>query len=85
MTEHCIQPEYSYDITGTCAENPAVTNEVDHKIIAKGRNSPTFLISNRTEKAIEGTLRSRALRYVFGGGLLAIGFATALLQSLGFL
>jgi hypothetical protein len=85
MTEQCIEPEYLYDLIGTCAEDPGTKDAVVRHVITKGRNFPTLLISNRSDKVIEGTLRGRALRYVLGGGLLAIGFTAALLQSLGVL
>lgn len=85
LIEHCILPESSYDITGTCTANPESKNESDRHVIAKGKNAPMFLISDRGEKDIEGTLRARALRHIFGGGLLAIGCLAALLETMGIL
>jgi len=85
LTEQCILPDSWYDITGTCAENREARNELDRLVVAKGENTPTFLISRRSEKQLEGALRARALRYIFGGAFLAIGFAAALLQTLGYL
>ncbi|MBZ5545958.1 MAG: hypothetical protein LAO07_20170 [Acidobacteriia bacterium] len=85
LTEYCILPEQSYDITGTCTANPQSKDEADRQVIAKGKNAPLFLISNRIEKDIEGTLRARALRHILGGGLLAIGCLAALLETLGIL
>jgi hypothetical protein len=85
LTELCILPDRPYDITGTCEENPEAIDEHDRSIIAKGKNSSTFLISCRSEKALEGDLRARTLRNVLGGGLLAIGCTAALLQNLGYL
>ncbi|MGA2629235.1 MAG: hypothetical protein ABSG54_03390 [Terriglobia bacterium] len=85
LTEYCILTEHSYDITGTCTANPESKNESDRHVIAKGNNAPMFLISNRSEKDVEGTLRLRALRHIFGGGLLAIGCLAALLETMGIL
>ena len=85
LTEQCILTEASYDVTGTCAENSEAQEEEDRHILVKGANASTFLISSQSEKSLEAGLRARALRYILGGGLLAIGCAAALLQNLGYL
>jgi hypothetical protein len=82
LTEQCIEPDRSYDVTGTCSENPAPANDGDLNVITKGRNADTFVISNRDDKQLEEFLHTRALRHIWGGGLLAVGCAAALLQSL---
>ena len=83
LTEHCIVPDRPYDITGTCTENPSPRDENDRNLIVKGENEPTFLISWRTEKDIEGHLRWRSLKYIFGGGILSvICLAVMLLKAL---
>ena len=53
--------------------NPSSHEETDRNLIVRGQNEPTFLISWRDEQDIESCLRNRALVYIFGGGLLAVG------------
>ena len=72
LTEYCILPSVPYDVTGTCVENPNPKDEHDRNMIVKGENEPTFLISWKTEKELEGKLRTRAVRCIFGGAALAI-------------
>jgi len=55
-----------------CRE-PSSHEETDRNLIVKGQNEPTFLISWRDEQDIESRLRNRALVYIFGVGLLAVG------------
>lgn len=85
LTEYCILPGHWYDVTGTCAENPATQDEQDRHIIVKGENEPTFLISWRDEKGIEGRLRNRAALHIFGGAALAVVCLALLLSKLGWL
>ena len=85
FTEYCILPGHWYDVTGTCAENPAPKDEHDRNMIRKGQNEPTFLISWRAEKEIERKLRNRATLYVFGGGALSVVCLGVLLNKLGWL
>ena len=72
LTEYLVLPEHWYDLTGTCVENPTPQDEHDRNMIVKGTNEPTFLITWRSEKEIRHTLRNRALKYIFGGALLAV-------------
>ena len=67
LTEYCVLPEWSYDVTGTCTENPNPRDTNDRNLIVKGENEPTFLISYRNEEELEGSLRRRATLRVFGG------------------
>jgi len=85
LTEQCILPDSWCDIVGTCGENSQAQDDSDRMVIARGENAPTFLISHRSEKELEGNLRARAMRLVLGGGFLAVGFAAALLDILGYL
>lgn len=85
FTEYLILPGHWYDVTGTCAENPSPEDETDRNIILKGQNEPTFLISWRNEKGIEGELRKRAAKYVFGGAALSVICLAILLAKLGWL
>ncbi len=83
FTEYCILPDHWYDVTGTCVENPSPKDEHDRNLIVKGQNEPTFLISWKSEKGIENTLRNRAALSVFGGAGLAIVCLGILLAKLG--
>jgi hypothetical protein len=85
FTEYLVLPDHWYDVTGTCAENPSPKDESDRNIILKGQNEQTFVISWRNEKGIEGQLRKRAAKYVFGGGALAVGCMAVLLAKFGWL
>ena len=85
LSEYCIVPEQSYDVTGTCVENPNPQDEHDRNMIVKGQNEPTFLISWRSEKEIESALRNRAALHIFGGGALAVACLAILLFRLGWL
>ncbi len=62
-------------------ENPE--DQHDRNLIMKGRNEPTYLISWKAEKELEGSLRSRAAFMVFGGGALAIVCLGILLAKFG--
>jgi len=83
LTEYCILPDHWYDVTGTCVENPQPNDADDRNLLVKGQNEPTFLISWRSEKGIEGTLRKRAALYVLGGAALAVVCLAILLAGLG--
>ena len=85
LTEYCIVPDRPYDITGTCTENPTPKDPNDHNMIVKGENEPTFVISWRSEREIEGHLRRRAIKYIFGGGALTVVCARILLSHFGWL
>lgn len=83
LTEYCIVPDQSYDITGTCTENPNPQDEHDRNMILKGQNEPTFLISSRTEKEVERNLRNKALKMIFGGAALSLICLAIILGKLG--
>jgi hypothetical protein len=85
LTEYCILPNHWYDVTGTCTENPHPQDEHDRNKIVKGENEPTFLISWRSEREIEGALRRRAALYIFGGAALSVICLALLLSKLGWL
>jgi hypothetical protein len=85
LSEYLILPGHWYDVTGTCAENPTPQDEQDRNLIMKGTNEPTFLISWRGEKEIEGTLRKRAALHIFGGAALSVGCLAILLAKFGWL
>lgn len=72
VAEFCILPDHWYDVTGSCVENPHPEDEHDRNLIVKGRDEPTFVISSKSEKAVEQGLRRKARRYIFGGGILMV-------------
>lgn len=85
LTEFCLVPDGTYDITGTCLENPSPSDEHDRNLIAKGHNEPTFLITSKTEKQLESSLRWRAVGKIFGGAALALVSAAIFLAKIGWL
>jgi hypothetical protein len=85
FTEYCIVPDQEYDVTGTCVENPGAKDEHDRNLIKKGTNEPTFVISYRTEVAIESELRNRAVKYIFGGALVSVICLAVLFWRFGWL
>ena len=85
VTEYCIQPEEWYDVTGTCCENPQAADEHDRNLIQKGQNEPTFLISVHNKQDLETRLRWKAMKGVFGGGVLAVLSLWFLLMQFGYL
>jgi hypothetical protein len=85
LSEYCIVPEHWYDVTGTCSENPNPQDEHDRNMIVKGQNEPTFLISWRSEKEVESTLRKRAALHIFGGAALSVACLAILLFRFGWL
>ena len=83
LTEYCLVPGASYEVSGTCVENPSPRDEQDRNLITKGQNESTFLISSHTEKALESLLRRKAAFHIFGGAALAIVCLALLLVKLG--
>jgi hypothetical protein len=57
----------------------------DRKIIAKGTNDPTFLISGEDAKGTQAELKNRAFLQVFGGAALMIVCLALLLGQFGLL
>jgi len=85
FTEYCVIPDQTYDVAGTCVENPNPKDGYDRNMIVKGQSEPTFLISCRTDKQVESNLRRRAALYVFGGAGLSIVCVALLLLKFGLL
>ena len=83
LAEYCLVPGQTYDITGTCAENPNPRDEYDRNIILKGTNEPTFLISSKAAKEVSAWLRKRALWMILGGPALAVVCLAFILWKLG--
>ena len=85
FTEYCVLPDQTYEVTGTCVENPSPKDGHDRNMIIKGQSEPTFLISYRTEKQVKSKLRRQAALYVFGGAGLSILCVAILLLKYGWL
>ena len=83
LKEYCLLPGKTYDITGTCAENPHPRDEHDRNIILKGTNEPTFLISSRTGTEVQSWLWKQSLWMVLGGAALAVVCLAIILGKLG--
>lgn len=82
LTEYCILPEFEYELTGTCAENPQPEGEHDLKMIVKGKNDPTFMISLGSEASVEDDLLRNAKLYIFGGACLSVASLAVILWML---
>lgn len=85
LSEYCILPEQSYDVAGTCIENPDAQDEHDRNMIVKGQNEPTFVISWRSEKELKSRLRNRAALHILGGAALSVVCLAVLLFRFGWL
>jgi len=85
LTEYCLVPGASYDVSGTCVENPSPRDEYDRNLITKGTNEKVFLISSKSEKQVKSGLLKSALAKIFGGAALAIICLAIVLAKLGLL
>ena len=83
FTEYCILPNQQYDVLGTCVENPRRQDENDRRLITKGQNERTYLISSKSEQALERRLSWQSVLMVFGGAALSVICATILLMKHG--
>ena len=85
LTEYLILPGHCYDIVGTCTQNPSPKDPHDRNFITKGQNEPTFIITSKTGKEEESTLRRRALGQMFLGAAVSIVMLVTFLAKLGWL
>ena len=83
LKEYCIVADRWYDATGTCTWNPQPFDDTDRHMIAKGKNEPIMLISDKSEKGVELYMRLRAQQYILGGGVLAVIGLAGLLSRFG--
>jgi Ca2+/Na+ antiporter len=81
LTEHCLVAGRLCNVMGTCTENPAPAGEHDRNLIKRGENEKTFLITTKTEKQIEKSLRLRAFFLVLLGAALIVGGVALALHS----
>ncbi|MGO9275011.1 MAG: hypothetical protein ACLQOO_33065 [Terriglobia bacterium] len=83
LTEICLVAGRACNVLGTCAENPSAADENDRNLIKKGENEKSFLITTKTEKQIEKSLRLRALILIVIGAALMLGGVAVGLKSCG--
>lgn len=76
--EYCVLPGRSYDLIGTCVENPDPAAGNDLRVIQKGQSEPTFLISWRSAVGEEAYVRHRAVKFAWGGPALSLASAIAI-------
>jgi hypothetical protein len=81
LTEHCLVAGRVCNVMGTCTENPAPADEHDRNLIKRGENEKTFLITTKTEKQIEKSLRLKAVFLVLLGAALVLGGVALALHS----
>jgi len=85
LTEYLILPGQSYEIVGTCTENPSPTELHDRNLIKKGQKVPTFIITSKTAEQEESTLRRRAMGQMFGGAAISVLMLVIFLAKHGWL
>jgi Ca2+/Na+ antiporter len=81
LTEHCLVAGRACNVMGTCAENPTPADENDRNLIKRGENEKTFLITTKSEKQIEKSLRLKAFFLVVLGAALMVGGVAIALHS----
>ncbi|MBI5389437.1 hypothetical protein HZB01_03595 [Candidatus Woesearchaeota archaeon] len=86
FTEYYIAPQDKLYIMGTAMKNPAVKASavgVENVMIAKGKNYPTYYISDRAEKDILKSLRWKVFGGIVGGAALSVVCLGIMLAYLG--
>src|SRR5208337_3687715 len=81
FTEYCLVAGRPAHVLGSCTENPNPADEGDRNLIKKGENEKTFLISTKSEKQLERSLRLQAFLMIFIGAALIVGGAAVALHS----
>ncbi len=81
FTEYCLPAGRLTHVLGTCTENLTPANENDRNLIKKGENEKTYLISTKSEKKLEGSLRLQAFLMILIGAALIVGGAALGLHS----
>lgn len=85
FTEYCLVPGSTYNISGTCTENPHPQDANDHNMMARGATEQEFVISSKAEKPLETGMRQSAVHKILVGAGLAIACLAILLFDLGLL
>ncbi|MFP4111604.1 MAG: GIDE domain-containing protein [Candidatus Woesearchaeota archaeon] len=78
--EYFLEPDEETYILGTAANDSSAPNNV---LVKKGENEPTFIISNKSEKELLGSLKTKMILSFIGGGLLIIIGIILFLYNLG--
>jgi hypothetical protein len=81
FTEYCLPAGRLTHVLGTCTENPNPADENDRNLIKKGENEKTYLISTKSEKKLENSLRLQAFVMIFLGAALILGGVAVGLHS----
>jgi hypothetical protein len=81
FTEYCLVAGRPTHVLGSCTENPNPAGEGDRNLIKKGENEKTFLISTKSEKQLERSLRLRAFLMILIGAALIVGGVAVALHS----
>ncbi|MGD1105153.1 MAG: GIDE domain-containing protein [Terriglobia bacterium] len=81
FTETCLVAGRPTNVLGTCTENPNPADEDDRNLIKRGENEKTFLITTKSEKQIERSLRLQAIVLILIGAALMVGGAAVGLHS----
>jgi hypothetical protein len=82
LTEHCLVAGRACNVMGTCVENPSAAGGGDRNLIKRGENEKTFLITTKSEKQIEKSLRLKAFfLVVLGAAMIVGGVAIALHEA----
>ena len=81
FTETCLVAGRTTNVLGSCTENPNPADESDRNLIKRGENEKTFLISTKSEKQLERSLRLQAVVLILIGAVLILGGAAVGLHS----
>lgn len=73
--ETCLLAGHEYSIVGTCAQNPNGNDKdpQDARLIAKGKNETTFLISSRSGQQLTTRLRLQGVIMIAVGAGMIVG------------
>jgi hypothetical protein len=85
FTEECLLADRDCIVLGTCVANPRPQDDGDRKLITKGENEKTLLISSKPEQTAEKDLRKKALILILAGSFFIITGAVIALSSAGLL
>jgi len=83
FTEGCLLPDREYRVLGTCVENPHPQDERDRNMIARGQNESSYIISWKTEAAIERQTRRNSLALILAGSVLIVIAGALTLKGFG--
>lgn len=82
LREYVVVPGQEYLVSGTCIDDPSCPPDQERSVVAKGRNEPTFIISAKSDQALNRDLRKRATLMIVGGVAVALACLAGLLAHL---